>query len=113
MKLDPGVALQDVKFSVQPHIVKRGDYYYLRYQIATEPGEVLPLRMVLGSKKGKNKGYYYFSIPISHVERGNLVERPLADDQLEDFARQKAVYWLNPDGSEIPLEIEESRTTHD
>lgn len=108
MKPDPGVAFQDVPFAVKPHIVKRGDYYYLRYQIAIEPGS-LNLRRVLYSKRSDSKGYYYFSIPISHAEHGNVVERPLEDDQFTEFAKRKAVYWLNPDGSEIPLEIKEER----
>ncbi|MFD7712865.1 hypothetical protein [Streptomyces sp. NPDC059786] len=42
---------------------------------------------------------------MSQPERGNVIERALAADELTDFARRGAVYWLNPDGTEIPLEI--------
>lgn len=106
MQPNPGVSLQDIQFVERPHIVKRGESYYLRYQIATNIGCVTPLRMVLCSRKRQDKGFYYFSVPISHVEPGHVVERALADDQLDELARRNAVYWLNPDGSEIQLEVE-------
>jgi len=109
MKPNPGVAFQDVEYAERPHIIKRGDSYYLRYRIAMKPGTIPPLRMVLCSRKGHDKGYYYFSVPISHPEPGHVIERSLADDQLTEFARRNAVYWLNPDGSEIHLEVEEAR----
>ena len=107
MKPDPGTALQDVAFAVRPHIVKRNDDYVLRYRIRVPEGEQPPLARALVARAGSEKGYYYFSIPVSHPERGQLVERPLAEDGLEDFARKNAVYWLDPDGSEVPLEIRE------
>jgi hypothetical protein len=107
MQPNPGVFLHDVQFAERPHILKCGDSYYLRYRIAIKHGTVPPLRMVLCSRKGRDKGYYYFSVPISHPESGHVIERALADDQLTEFARRNAVYWLNPDGSEIRLEVEE------
>jgi len=114
MQPAPGVALEDVRFAEQPHIVKHGKEYYLRYRIATDPSRPMPLRMVLGSRKTTDKGYYYFSVPISHIEPGNVIQRPLADDGLTEFAQRNAVYWLNPDGSEVPLEVTEgTRQAHD
>jgi hypothetical protein len=104
---NPGVALQDVQFAERPYIAKRDGNFYLHYRLAVENGSSKPFRMVLVGRKGKDKGYYYFSVPISHPEWGNMVERPLALDDFTDFARRNAVYWLNPDGSEIPLEIKQ------
>jgi hypothetical protein len=44
-------------------------------------------------------------VRISHVEWGNLVERPLAYDGLEDHARRGQVYWLDPDGTKHPIQV--------
>jgi hypothetical protein len=61
----------------------------------------------------KDKAFYFFIAPISQPERGNVIERPLASDGLTEFAQHGAMYWLNPDGSEIPLEIRrEAGHTH-
>lgn len=111
MQPRPGVALQEVEFAIQPHIVRRESGYFLRYQIAVQKEGTAPLRMVLCSKKGASKGYYYFSLPISHVEHGKIVERPLAEDQLTGFADQRAVYWLDPDGSETAIQIKDAART--
>jgi len=106
MSSRPGVALQDVLFEEGPHIVQRGEEdYYLRYRLATGPDERPALRMVVGARKTKDKAFYFFIAPISQPERGNTIERPLASDGVTEFAQHSAVYWLNPDGSEIPLEV--------
>ena len=102
-----GTALEEVPFKITPHIMKKGSQYYLRYQIAIEEEGHLQLKLVLYSKKTNDRGYYYFGIPMSHSEFGNLVERPLAIDGLVEFAEKDSMYWLNPDGSEIHLEIRE------
>ena len=103
----PGIALQDVVFAEQPYIVKREDQYYLHYRRALEK-EHTTLPRVLWTKKTKDKAYYYFSTAISHVERGGIIERPLAYDHFTGFAQRNAVYWLNPDGSEVRLQIREA-----
>lgn len=114
MSPGPGVALHDVPFVDGPCIVQRGESYYLRYRIAADRGGDMTLRMVLDAKKGPDKGHYYFIAPISQPERGNVVERPLASDGMTELARRGAVYWLNPDGSEIALEIKkEPEHTHE
>jgi hypothetical protein len=102
----PGVALQEVQFEEGPYIVHRGENFYLHYRMALDRGR-MTLRMAVDAKEGKDKGYYYFVGPISQPERGNVIERPLAFDGLTKFAQKSAVYWLNPDGSEIPLEIKQ------
>ena len=107
MSSRPGVALQDVQFAEGPYIVHRGENYFLHYRVALDQGSNMSLRMVVDTKKSKDKGYYFFIAPISQPERGNVVERPLASDGLTEFAQRRAVYWLNPDGSQIPLEIKE------
>lgn len=101
----PGVALQDVLVDEGPYIVQRGENFYLHYRLAAGPDERPALRMVVGAEKTKDKAFYFFIGPISYPERGNTIERPLATDGLTDFARRGAVYWLNPDGSKIPLDI--------
>ncbi|UVO28154.1 hypothetical protein [Bradyrhizobium arachidis] len=101
----PGVALQDVPFEEGPYIVQRGENFYLHYRLAAGADERPRPRMVVDSKKAQDKAFYFFIGPISNPERGNVIERPLASDGLMEFARRGALYWLNPDGSEIPLEI--------
>jgi hypothetical protein len=103
----PGVALHEVQFEEGPYIVHRGENFYLRYRVAVDRRNEMNLRIVVDAKQVKDKGYYYFVAPISQPERGNIIERPLAFDGLTKFAQQGAVYWLNPDGSEIPLEIKQ------
>lgn len=105
MTSKPGVALQDVLVEEGPYIVQRGKHFYLRYRLAAGPEDRPALRMVVGAKKTKDKAFYYFIGPISYPERGTTIERPLASDGLTEFAQRGAVYWLNPDGSEIPLEV--------
>lgn len=105
LKPNPRVALHEVRFVEKPHIVKRGDTYLLRYQIAVERGQRPPLTMPLVSKKKKSKGYYYFAMAVSHPESGRRVERNLEEDGLVDLARHNAVYWLNPDKSEVLIEV--------
>lgn len=96
--------VKDGPFAEGPYIVKRADLYYLRYRAALEDGHLSLLRDVLALKT-RDKAYYFFSVPISHPEWGNLKERPLAYDGFAEFARQDAVYWLNPEGSEVKLKI--------
>lgn len=100
----PGIAFDDIHFAEKPRIVQRGNDYFLIYRIAVDD-DAPPLARALCAKIENGKGYYYFSIPVSHVENGARVEHALAVDGFTDVARCNAVYWLNPDGSEIPLEI--------
>ena len=65
----------------------------------------LRLQSSLDVKKTKDAGYYFFSVPIGHLEWGNLVERPLAYDDLEEFARRGRIYWLDPDGTKHPIPV--------
>lgn len=105
MTSKPRIALQDVPFDEGPYIVRRGEDFYLSYRLAAGPDERPNLRMIVGSKKVKDKAFYFFIGRVSFPERGNAIERPLTSDGLSEFARRDAVYWLNPDGSEIPLDI--------
>lgn len=105
VKLKPGVVLQDVLVDEGPYIVQRGENFYLRYRLVAGPNDRPTLRMMVGADKTKDKAFYFFTGPTSFPELGNTIERPLGSDGLTDFARRGAVYWLNPDGSEIPLDI--------
>ena len=99
----PGLSLKDAGFAEGPVIIQRENHFYLRYRRALKDDR-FPLLSVLHVRKTKDAGYYFFSIPISHVEWGNLIERPLAYDDLEEFARRGQIYWLDPDGTKHPLE---------
>ncbi len=100
----PGLSLSDARLAEGPVIVQRGGHYYLRYRRALEEGNP-PLFAVLYVKKTTEAGYYFFSVPTSHREWGNLIERPLAYDGLEALARRGEVYWLDPDGTKHPIPV--------
>lgn len=100
----PGLSLKDAGLAEGPLIIQRGDHFYLRYRRALEDGR-FPLLAVLYVKKTKEAGYYFFSGRISHVEWGNLVERPIAYDKLEELARRGQIYWLDPDGTKHPIPL--------
>ncbi len=105
----PGISYNQAGFAEKPVIIQRGEHFYLRYRRALlESRNPYPLLSVLYVKKAKGAGYYCFSIPISHVEWGCVVERPLAYDHFEDFARAGQIYWLDPDGTKhrIPVKPE-------
>jgi hypothetical protein len=108
MSPKPGVALNEVPFEEGPYLLQRGEDFYLCYRLAAGPNERPNQRMVVDAKQTKDKAFYFFIGPVSFPERGNRIERPLASDGLAEFARRGAVYWLDPDGSEIPLQIRRS-----
>lgn len=89
--------------------MKRMNQYFLRYQIDIGEGPEKPLKMLLGSRDNGKRGYYYFTIPISHLENGHLVERNIRDDGLEAFIQGEGIFWLDPDGSESRLDVVESK----
>ena len=99
----PGVDLDEVDFSVKPYIAQQRDKYFLCYQIAK--AEPPPLVSVLYTRKSGNKAYYFFSVPISHVEPGAMVKRDISLDDFISFAKSNNTYWLNKNGTEIRLQI--------
>jgi hypothetical protein len=102
--LQPGLSLKEARLAEGPVLIQRGEHFYLRYRRALKNGR-FPLLSVLYVKKTKDAGYYFFSVPISHLEWGNLIERPLAYDNLEEFARRGRIYWLDPDGIKHPIPV--------
>lgn len=105
MSSKPGVALHAVRFEEGPYLLRRGPDYYLHYRLAVAADGETAMRMVVRAQSGQDRGYYFFLAPVSLPERGNVVDRPLAADGLTEFAQRGAVYWLDPDGLETPLEI--------
>jgi hypothetical protein len=107
----PGLSLKDARVIEGPVLIERSGHVYLRYRRALEE-RGLTLASVLYHKKTQDAAYYFFSVPISHAEWGNLVERPLAYDQTEEFARKGRVFWLDPDGTthSIPLKSEPNQS---
>ncbi len=98
----PDIALKDVHFAEPPYIVKRGKYYFLHYRIALQDVPSFSGKVSWVKKPGE-KAYFYF-MTVSHIELGEIKEIPLPDIE---FARRDAVYWLNPDKSEVHLEVRE------
>jgi hypothetical protein len=95
---EPGLSFSQAQLAEAPVIIQRGERFYLRYRRALKDGGP-NLLSVLCVKKTEDAGYYYFTIPVSHVEHGCLMERSLASDGLEDLARRGQIYWLDPDGT--------------
>jgi hypothetical protein len=100
----PSLSLKDARFAEGPVLVQRGEHFYMRYRRALD-GNRYPLRAVLIAKKTDEAGFYYLIGPTSYPEWGNLVERPLAFDQLEEFAKSGSVYWLDPDGTKHSIPV--------
>ena len=100
----PGLSLKDARLAEGPVIIQRGNHFYLRYRRALE-NDHFQLRVLVYVRKTKEAGYYFFSRPISHFEWGNLIERPLAYDELEEFARHGRIYWLDPDGTKHQIPV--------
>jgi hypothetical protein len=104
----PGLPLKDANLAEGPVLIQRGEHFYLRYRRALDD-EHVRFCMVLDAKKTKEAGYYFFVGPVSFPEWGNLVERPLAYDDLEKLALAGQIYWLDPDETRhlIPVRREE------
>lgn len=100
----PEVALRQVTFRLEPHIIRRQGRHLLRYQVAV-PADGLGLRRVLFARKTPQRGYYFFGLPVSRPEDGRIQERLLSLDDLEDHAEDNAIYWLDPDGTETHLDV--------
>jgi hypothetical protein len=105
----PGLSLKEAKLVEGPVLIQRGSHFYLRYRRALEP-QRMTLLSVLYSKQVGDAAYYYFSCPISHMEWGQLVERPLAYDGYEHLAKLGQVFWLEPDGTRHRIPIQEEKT---
>lgn len=100
----PGLSLKDARLVEGPVLVERSGHVYLRYRRGLEE-RGLTLLSALHHKKTADATYYFFSLPMSHPEWGNLIERPLAFDKTEEFARQGRVFWLDPDGTTHPIAL--------
>jgi len=104
-KLPPGLSLKDAGMAEGPVLIQRGDHFYLHYRRTVDP-QGQNLQPLVGSKHKGDGVCYYFTIPTSATEWGNLVERPLAYDGYEEFARQGKVFWLDPDGTAHPIPVQ-------
>lgn len=92
-----------MEFLIFPRIVQVNDAYFLQYQVKLPTDNNLNLKRVVYSKTDKNKGIYYFSQPISHPERGDVIEIPIHKKMLK-YVHSDAVYWMDG-GTEVKLEI--------
>ena len=105
MKPEPSIFSDDRDFLIRPYIVKRVDSFLLRYQIDSRSERRKPLLRVICSKRNHDSGFYYLSAPTSFADFGEVVERPLSNDDFLDFAKNNRVFWLNPDNSTVRLKI--------
>ena len=94
-----------------PVLIERSGHVYLRYRRALEERGLTLLSLLYHKKEG-DAAYYFFSVPISHPEWGNLIERPLAYDGTEELAREGRIFWLDPDGSKHPIPLKEIAEPH-
>jgi len=102
----PVVSIDQMRFRVAPRVVHIDNRYFLEYQIAVAP-DVPQTRYVLASSAFQGKGYYFFAGVTSYPEYGDLVRRPLDADHMETYAQSNSIFWLNPDSSEVRLEVME------
>src|SRR2546423_10599319 len=103
----PGLSLKDAHVVEGPVLIERSGHIYLRYRRALDERGIT-LAAVLYHKRTKDAAYYFFSVPISHPEWGNLIERPLAYDGTEQLARKGKIFWLDPDGSAHPIRLKKA-----
>ncbi|WP_437954361.1 hypothetical protein WME76_22455 [Sorangium sp. So ce119] len=99
----PAVPLRYFDYIEPPHIVRRGAEYFLRYQIDAR-GRMVNFHPP-HVRTTPAKAHYYFGVPVSANDPGDVHERSLARDGITDYARRDAVYWLDPNGTETHLEI--------
>ena len=102
----PCCSINDVSFLITPYIIKKDGNYFLKYQISVHSDRI-EQRLQVGSFIRDEKAYYYFIGKTSYRELGNVVLRPLSQDNAIDFAKKNAIYWLNSDKSEVKLKIAE------
>jgi hypothetical protein len=100
----PGLSLSDARVVEGPILIERSGHFYLRYRRALDDQGLTFLSLVC-HKQTKDAGFYFFSVPISHPEWGNLIERPLAYDGTEKLAREGKIFWLDPDGFRHPIPL--------
>lgn len=105
MKDSPGIALNEVKFSVSPYISNRDGKFYLIYQVDSSGDKILN-RLVIGEKITNNKGYYFFIGKTSFREYDHLVLFPIRENtKIISLIEKDSVFWLNPNNSEIKLKF--------
>ena len=94
----------DTTFDIRPHIVQKGDDFFLRYRMKKIDSDIQN-RWQLGSKTANGKGYYFFVGKSSFREFYNLVERPLKRNRLVEYVKNDSIFWLNPNGTDKKLKF--------
>jgi hypothetical protein len=112
-KPGPGLSLNAANVVEGPVLIERSGHVYLRYRRGIAKRGFTPLACVF-HKETRDSFFFYFSVPVSHTEWGNLIELPLGYYEREEMARNGRVFWLDPDGSThtIPLRKEDSNSSH-
>jgi hypothetical protein len=99
------VALNEVRFITSPYISYQDGSYFLNYQVDLRDDR---LRLVIDSRVSDDKGYYFFIGRTSFPEYDLLVSRPIPPgSEMEKFARQDAIFWMNPDKTLVKLQVKQ------
>jgi len=103
----PEVALKEAGVAIGPVLMERNGHHYLRYRRIIEAGNFTH-RLLLDSKRVGDEVHFYFHGMTSFPEWGQLIEIPLAVDGYEQAAKDRKVFWANPDGTKtlIPVATE-------
>lgn len=103
--MSASVDIKDVKFVTEPYVLNKNGDFYLVYQIAkNEKGA--NVRLQIGEKKTVDKFYYFFIGKSSFPEYDHIVLRPVnKNEDVIKLFKSDAVFWLNPDATEVKLKI--------
>ena len=103
---EPGKSLSEIQFDIYPCITKINNKFYLIYQLkSSHKSSSAPLLSFLESRVISGKAYYFFTVPISHIDFGKKVERDIAIDNFVSYAENDEIYWLNKDKTSVKLSI--------
>ena len=96
-------SIDEYNFIIYPIVLKKGNSFYLQYQFDVQmKNGIYTLKTGVSSKITKDKLYYYFSSSTSFSDYGEIHE--IAIDSTS-YIEKNAIYWLNPDNTEIKLKI--------
>lgn len=103
--MSASVDIKNVKFVTEPHILDKNGDFYLVYQIAKNEKES-NVRLQIGERISDDKFYYFFIGKSSFPEYDHLVLRTVSrNENVIKLFKSDAVFWLNPDATEVRLKI--------
>jgi len=99
----PGISIYDTEvFKESPKIVMKNDIYYVRYRYSEGA-----FALLTSSKIKDDKLIFYLECTTSSgYPNGRLGFEKIMDRKRINLIKRKSVFWQEPDGKLIPLEIE-------